>query len=174
MALWKEPGAKESIPPARDSFGKEPEPAFGGAVEKANLERVATAPSGDMRKSSGVQAAKESIIASDLIIEGKIEGTGHVRIAGKFKGDVHVQGNLTIEQGAQLTGEVRADAVIVGGELSGNIEAASRVELTPSGVLNGDLKAGSLIVAAGSKMRGRVEFGWGDKPPGSIDKNKSP
>lgn len=175
MALWKEPGAKESIPPARETLGKEPEVGFGGAIEKANLERIATAPSGDMtRKSSGVQAAKESIIASDLIIEGKIEGSGHVRIAGKFKGDVHVQGNLTIEQGAQLTGEVRADAVIVGGELSGNIEAASRVELTPSGVLNGDLKAGSLIVAAGSKMRGRVEFGWGDKAPGSVEKIKTP
>jgi len=26
--------------------------------------------------------------------------------------------------------------------------------------LIGDLKAGSLTVAAGSKMRGKVEFGW--------------
>jgi hypothetical protein len=29
-------------------------------------------------------------------------------------------------------------------------------------VLNGDLKAGTLTVASGSRMRGRVEFGWGD------------
>jgi cytoskeletal protein CcmA (bactofilin family) len=105
-----------------------------------------------------------------LLIEGKIEGTGHVRIAGRFKGDVAVQGNLTIESGAQLTGGVRADAVIVGGELSGNIEAASRVELSQTGILNGDLKAGSLTVAAGSRMRGRVEFGWGDKLTPSDEK----
>ena len=37
---------------------------------------------------------KESLIAADLTIEGKIEGSGHVRIAGSFKGDVNVQGNL--------------------------------------------------------------------------------
>src|SRR3546814_4908445 len=43
--------------------------------------------------------AKESLIAADLTIEGKIEGAGHVRIAGKFKGDVNVQGDLTIEKG---------------------------------------------------------------------------
>jgi hypothetical protein len=33
---------------------------------------------------------KESIIAAGLTIEGKIEGTGHVRIAGDFKGDVFI------------------------------------------------------------------------------------
>ena len=27
----------------------------------------------------------------------------------------------------------------------------------------GDVKAGSLTVAAGSRMRGQVEFGWGEK-----------
>lgn len=109
------------------------------------------------------EAVKESLIAADLAIEGKIEGAGHVRIAGRFKGDVHVQGNLTIEPGAKLTGGVRANTVIIGGELEGNIDAAARVELLESGILNGDLKAGSLTVAAGSRMRGQVEFGWEGK-----------
>lgn len=107
--------------------------------------------------------AKESVIAADLAIEGKIEGAGHVRIAGRFKGDVHVQGNLTIEQGAKLVGSVRANTVIISGELEGNIDAAARVELQETGVLSGDLKAGSLTVAAGSRMRGNVEFGWEGK-----------
>jgi cytoskeletal protein CcmA (bactofilin family) len=107
--------------------------------------------------------AKESLIAADLTIEGKIEGAGHVRIAGKFKGDVNVQGDLTIEKGAKLSGGVRAKKVIVAGELEGNIESASRVELLDSGALTGDIKAGSLTVAAGSRIRGHVECGWGDK-----------
>jgi cytoskeletal protein CcmA (bactofilin family) len=107
--------------------------------------------------------AKESLIAADLTIEGKIEGTGHVRIAGSFKGDVHVQGNLTIEAGARVTGQVRASTVVVGGELHGNIDAAARVELLETGLVAGDVKAGSLTVAAGSRMRGQVEFGWDEK-----------
>ena len=86
-----------------------------------------------------------------------------MRIAGNFKGDVHVQGNLTIESGAKVTGGVRANTVVIGGELEGNIDVASRVELLQTGVLNGDLKAGSLTVAAGSRMRGRAEFGWDEK-----------
>ncbi|HET7373201.1 MAG TPA: polymer-forming cytoskeletal protein [Gemmatimonadaceae bacterium] len=103
------------------------------------------------------------MIASDITIEGKIDGTGHIRLAGRFKGDVNIQGDLTIEQGAKLTGSVKANSVIIGGEIEGNIDSAQRVELLDTGVLNGDLKAGTLTVAAGSRMRGRAEFGWGDE-----------
>jgi cytoskeletal protein CcmA (bactofilin family) len=116
---------------------------------------------------------KESVIAAGVSIDGKIEGSGHVRIAGQFNGDVHVDGNLTIEPGAKLTGGVRAKTVTVGGELEGNIDNASMVELTATGVLTGDLKAGTLTVSAGSRMRGRVEFGWEGTPasskPGKVE-----
>src|SRR6202012_4893345 len=103
---------------------------------------------------------KESVIASDITIEGKIIGSGHVRIAGRFKGDVQVDGNVTLDTGAHLEGQVKASVGVVGGELLGNIENAKRVELLEGGVISGDVKAGSLTVAAGSRMRGQVEFGW--------------
>jgi cytoskeletal protein CcmA (bactofilin family) len=153
MALWK------------DQYGREqsgPEPAAKES-EKTSTPLAAVPEPAKTPQSRTDSSTKESIIAAGLTIEGKIEGTGHVRIAGNFKGDVNVQGNLTIEAGAHVTGGVRANTVIVGGELEGNIDAASRVELLQSGVLNGDLKAGSLTVAAGSRMRGRAEFGWDEK-----------
>jgi cytoskeletal protein CcmA (bactofilin family) len=115
---------------------------------------------------------KESLIAADLTIEGKISGSGHVRIAGKFKGDVNVEGDLTIESGAKLNGGVRAQRVTVAGELEGNIESASRVELQQSSALLGDVKAGTLTVAAGARIRGNVECGWGDETPARDDKGK--
>ena len=106
---------------------------------------------------------KESLIAPGLTIEGKIEGTGHVRIAGRFKGEVSVKGDLTIERGAHISGEIRAENIIVRGEVDGNIHATVRVELSESGMLTGDVKASSLTVAAGSRMRGKVEFGWDEQ-----------
>jgi cytoskeletal protein CcmA (bactofilin family) len=105
---------------------------------------------------------KESVIATGLTFEGKIDGSGHVRISGKFKGDVHVDGTLTIEAGAHLAGSVRAASVVVAGEIEGNIEGAQRVELHQSGIVNGDIAAGSLTVADGARMRGRAEFGWSE------------
>lgn len=160
MALWKDTVGKESN--SKDGFPAGNPPPQSEKLFTTTGTGNATANKETTRVSS-MPVMKESFISSDLVIEGKIEGSGHVRIAGRFKGDVHVQGNVTIEQGAQVTGEVQADMVIVGGELNGNVTAVSRVELQSTGVLNGDLHSGSLVVAAGSRMRGQVEFGWGDK-----------
>ena len=127
-----------------------------------------SSPSYDSPPSRPSQAEqKETLIAANLAIEGKIQGSGHVRVAGQFKGDVNVDGNLTIDQGAKVIGGVRASTVTIAGELEGNVDAASRVELLASGVLNGDVKAGSLTVAAGSRMRGNAEFGWEESPKGA-------
>jgi cytoskeletal protein CcmA (bactofilin family) len=157
MALWK------------DQYGREQNTAEPApekpVVAVANAEPARAAAPARVAPVAAVEA-KESVLAAGLTIEGKIEGQGNVRVAGNFKGDVHVQGNLTIEQGAKITGSVRANTVVVGGELEGNIDAATRVELLQTGVLNGDLKAGSLTVAAGSRMRGRAEFGWEEKGGG--------
>jgi cytoskeletal protein CcmA (bactofilin family) len=154
MALWKEPNA---APPPKEPIGRAPDMPI---VTPLNQDLP--------RRTTERTDAKESLIASDLTIEGKIEGAGHVRIAGSFKGDVHVHGNLTIDPGARLTGQVRANTVVVGGELHGNIEAATRVELLATGIVSGDVKAASLIVSAGSRMRGQVEFGWDEKGPKPI------
>jgi len=156
MALWKDP-VKPAVPeaPVPARFDAPPPPP------ETKIEPV-TPVLATPRVPARDKARSESLIAPDIAIEGKIEGAGHVRIAGKFKGDVNVQGDLSIESGAHVTGSVRADKVLVAGELLGNIDAASHVELMQSGALTGDLKAATLAVAAGSRMRGKVEFGWDD------------
>jgi cytoskeletal protein CcmA (bactofilin family) len=134
---------------------REPERASVASLTPEPARRPAPAPAPAPRVEH-----KESHIASDLTIEGKIVGSGHIRIAGRFKGDVQVDGNVSLEAGARLEGHVKANVVSVGGELIGNIENAKRVELLETGVINGDVKAGQLTVAAGSRMRGQVEFGY--------------
>ncbi|HEX7130671.1 MAG TPA: polymer-forming cytoskeletal protein [Rhodanobacteraceae bacterium] len=156
MALWKDQMKSTSTataeamdlsrfeaPPAAEPDPAPVQPAF----------RAAPAPA---------KALSESLIAPDIAIEGKIEGAGHVRIAGSFKGDINVRGDLTIEAGAKVTGSVRAEKVTIAGELTGNIESASHVELQQSGALTGDVKSNTLTVAAGSRMRGQADFGWED------------
>ncbi|MEO6526327.1 MAG: polymer-forming cytoskeletal protein [Gemmatimonadaceae bacterium] len=154
MAIWT-----DKTTPTKDApiMTPPPEPAF----KREPDHTTDIAPQAVRRMAP--REVKESIIAAEITITGKIDGVGHVRVAGKFEGDVNIQGDLTIEPGAKLTGGVRAESVAVAGEIEGNIDNASKVELLSSGVINGDIKAGTLTVAAGSKMRGRVEFGWGDE-----------
>jgi cytoskeletal protein CcmA (bactofilin family) len=155
MALWNDRNAANKNPAAPT-----PEPVAHKAAEITEPV-VNHAPSAPVRAAQ--PQVKESLIASNLFIEGKIQGSGDVRIAGQFKGDVDVQGDLTIEVGARLTGAVRASKVVIAGELDGNVVFAARVELQATGVVVGDLKTGSLTVAAGSKMRGQIEVGVEEK-----------
>lgn len=167
MALWKD---QVKQPPSPLPEFLNPARTDSPAIAEAKAD-VVTPAAPVARAPVRDKARSESLIAPDITIEGKIEGSGHVRIAGRFKGDVNVQGDLSIEAGAQVTGSVRADKVLIAGELIGNIDAASHVELLQSGALTGDLKAASLTVAAGSRMRGQAEFGWDDAKTDSTKKH---
>jgi cytoskeletal protein CcmA (bactofilin family) len=154
MAIWKEmnklDGSAMPLEPARE-----------------NGTRLESVPS-PARQSAD---AKGSVIGAGLLIEGKIEGEGDIHIGGNFKGDVRVNGDVTVEAGARVNAEISADTVTVGGQVDGNIIATTQVKLLQSGQLIGDLKAKSLTVAAGSRMRGRVEFGWDEHDLKKIELN---
>ncbi len=164
MALWNE---KPTPAPAGPAVAPPPPPPRPEPVSPERVAAVSDPASAVSQRRPVVPKAPveggESVIAANLTIEGKIEGTGNVRIAGRFKGDVRIDGNFNIEPGAHLTGQVLAGIVVVGGELQGNIESAKRVDVLEGGVIVGDVKAGSITVAAGSRMRGHVEFGWDDE-----------
>ena len=151
MAIWKD---STPAPKANDPVHLDP-PRPAAAAEPAPIPAPAPVRSADT-------GARESVIASDLTIEGKIEGSGHVRIAGRFKGDIKVQGNLTVDKGAKVSaGAISASKVALAGDLEGNISGAQQVEVLATGAIIGDVKAGSLTVAPGSRIRGHVECGWG-------------
>lgn len=163
MAIFNPtPNVKREPYAAPDSaLGKNPDAnefAFAPPASPAAVNAPTAVPAPAARTQP--REVKESLIASDLTIEGKIQGAGHVRIAGRFTGDIAVEGDLAIEVGARVNGSVRARRVIIAGELEGNIDSAQRVELVESGSMTGDVKAGTVTVAPGSRMRGMVEFGW--------------
>ena len=95
----------------------------------------------------------ESILSAGLTIEGKIEGNGNIRVAGRFKGNVNVKGELTIEPARPSTARSRrtpcwwaARSAAIHREFPGRVRESARI---------GDLKAGSLTVAADRRCAAR-------------------
>ena len=77
MALWNDQTGREKS--ASEAAAKAPEKV---AVLSA-VGEPGPRPAQTPNRADGT--LKESIIAAGLTIEGKIEGAGHVRIAGQFK-----------------------------------------------------------------------------------------
>jgi cytoskeletal protein CcmA (bactofilin family) len=145
MALWKETteNAHDTTAPEQSA------PAAPAVPTPAPPPKVTT-----------VKERHESFFGPGVTIEGRIEGDANVRIGGKFTGNIHIAGNLVIDRGARIAATINAETVSIQGELEGNIAANAQVALLESGQVIGDIKAATLTVAAGARMRGNVEFGW--------------
>jgi len=100
MALWndKDSPTTGATPAARSNTVADLAPR--------NADKPAETASDAARRAPRPEA-KESLIAAELTIEGKIQGAGNVRLAGRFKGDVHVDGNVSIDPGAHIEGGVQ-------------------------------------------------------------------
>jgi cytoskeletal protein CcmA (bactofilin family) len=69
-------------------------------------------------------APAESFVARDLLVEGKVKGEGNLRVAGQVRGTVSIAGEVVIEPGAFVNGDVKAARVTVapGARMRGNVE----------------------------------------------------
>jgi cytoskeletal protein CcmA (bactofilin family) len=102
-------------------------------------------------------------IGADAVFKGQLQFDKSVRLLGRFEGEINSKGELVIAEGAKLTGEVKADTICVNGEVQGNLNAASRVQLSGSARLEGDLETTRLEVADGAVLVGRVSVGLNSK-----------
>lgn len=98
----------------------------------------------------------DSVLGAGIAWQGKVSGTGGIRIDGTFDGDIALHGLVVIgESGRVTTGEIRAVTVIVAGTVRGKI-IAQRLEISSSGRVWGDVSAVSFSTEDGAFLRGRV------------------
>jgi cytoskeletal protein CcmA (bactofilin family) len=105
--------------------------------------------------------AAGAVMGAGLAFRGDVTGEGDFHIAGKFEGEISVSGRVVVADGAHVDANITAHAIVIGGTVRGNLSAATRVEILPTGVLTGTLKTGSFSAADGASMKGEV---WVDPP----------
>lgn len=96
-----------------------------------------------------------TILTSGCHFSGKLFCRGSSRIGGKIEGQVVSEGLLIIEEEAVITAEIKADEVIIQGQVKGKLVATSRVELCDTCHFDGDISAPVLIVREGAQFNGR-------------------
>ncbi len=99
-----------------------------------------------------------SVLGPGLIWEGKVSGTGGVRIEGTFEGQIGLRGMLVIGESGRVTCEnIRASTVIVAGAVRGNI-TAQKLEIRGSGRVWGDVVTTSFVTEDGAFLRGQIRM----------------
>jgi len=115
-----------------------------------------TVPAGERRRQT-------TLIAPGTLVTGRISGATEVLVEGDVEGDLQVDGVVTVGAEGKVRGEIFARVVKIGGRVTGNVRGGERVEVLPTGSLEGDVAAPRVTIAEGAFFKGRVEMG-GDKP----------
>jgi cytoskeletal protein CcmA (bactofilin family) len=103
---------------------------------------------------------KPATIGQSVQINGELTGQEDLIIDGKIEGKITVKGHhLTIGANGHIHAEVRAKSVQINGQVSGNINADDKVEISPSGSVDGDITAPRVALADGSSFKGSIDMG---------------
>ena len=78
------------------------------------------------------------------------------------------QNILTIGPNGKIKASVFAKAVVVQGEVHGNITATERVDIRDNGSVDGDLSAPRVAIADGAHFRGSIDMQKGGMKPTEV------
>ena len=97
-------------------------------------------------------------IGKALRIEARIVSSENLTIDGWVEGTIEVgDHSLTIGAGAAVKADLIAKTVTISGAVTGNVSASEKVNLQPTGSVDGDLTTPRLVMADGAVIKGRVE-----------------
>jgi cytoskeletal protein CcmA (bactofilin family) len=105
-------------------------------------------------------------IAPGSRIQGQLSGPTELLVEGEIEGEIRIDSSVMVGTEGVVHGPVSARVVRIGGKVFGSVTASERVEVSPSGSLEGDVAAPRIIIAEGAFFKGRVEMTGADKPEG--------
>ena len=109
-----------------------------------------------LKKSTEQTTARiNSIIGSDMIVEGNIRAKETVRVEGSVTGNVETEGALIISATGKVKGNIKGSSVVVGGMLEGDLASTGKTEVISTGRVIGNIRTKSLIVDENAVFQGQ-------------------
>lgn len=98
-------------------------------------------------------------IGKSVVIKGELNGSEDLTIEGQVEGKIELKDHvLTIGPNGKIKAQVFAKAVIVLGEVNGNVTASEKVDIRDGGSVDGDIVSPRVAIAEGAHFRGSVDM----------------
>jgi len=102
----------------------------------------------------------ETLIGTAMEIQGDLIFSGGLHVDGKIVGNVIAeddsQSMLVLSDQGQIEGEVRVPYVVLNGQVTGDVFASERVELSSHGQVKGNVYYNLLEMAMGAEVNGNL------------------
>src|SRR2546430_11316900 len=113
----------------------------------------------DTKPTNGAWQDVRVSLGPDAEVTGKLSFATPTRIEGKLKGELRASDLLIIGAQAVVQANVHAEKLIVLGEVRGQVEGASRVEICAGGRLFGGIGTKLLVVPGGGALQVASAYG---------------
>ncbi len=116
-----------------------------------------------------------SIVGEGTSFSGDILLTGLLRIDGDFKGSITTEGKVLIGKSGRAECTIKADTIVIGGVVKGDIISTDKVVILSSGMLIGNLSAPRLIAEEGVVLNGDCKImkePVDEKPPAVFEEKE--
>ena len=98
-------------------------------------------------------------IGKSVVIKGELSGSEDLTIEGQVEGKIELRQNiLTIGANAKIKAQIFAKAIVIQGEVHGNVTATEKVDIRDAGSVDGDLSAPRVAIADGAHFRGSIDM----------------
>jgi len=139
-------------------FGKEPDSKPADAPPTT---RPTSGPAPERERAAATTAAVKPgtcLIAAKTVVKGEITGDEDVVVDGNVDGQIRITRDLRVGAQGVVKATVEAQSIIVSGELVGDCQATSRVEIQSTGRLTGNIRAPKIVIAEGAMFRGNSDM----------------
>jgi cytoskeletal protein CcmA (bactofilin family) len=100
-----------------------------------------------------------SIIGKGCKVKGTVDvKEGTLRIDGEFDGTINCPDTLVIGKDGKVKAEITVKNAVVGGHVTGNINAKDKIELQSGSRLQGDIKTSRLVIDEGVFFEGACKM----------------
>ena len=97
-------------------------------------------------------------------LTGKLYCQGPVRLEGQVKGEIRSEQEVTVANGACVEAAIRAECVLIAGEVVGDIVATRKITLEKTASVTGDLRTPGIVIEEGAQLEGRIDIGSKQAP----------
>ena len=100
------------------------------------------------------ETAAATVLGREAIVKGELRSKGDMLVEGRVEGRIQSNKRVIVGESGDVEALIEAQVVTVRGKVHGDCHATTKVEITSTGKVLGNISAPAIVVAEGATFRG--------------------
>jgi cytoskeletal protein CcmA (bactofilin family) len=103
-------------------------------------------------------APAPTVFGKSMKIVGEVTSDEELYLDGDLDGKLNLRNRLTVGPNGKVNANIKAQEIIVFGNIKGNVESESRVSLRTGASIVGDIKTAGIVIEDGAYFKGGIDI----------------